>query len=110
LLELASKSGKSACALAEESETQGMLQVIMEEKEFVGKDKKSEEEKVVVEDVSEIRTSPREKIQSVLPEDFIDPEQVGNLSVLNLWCLCVFGFKFSLRENGFADSYRGYGL
>jgi len=76
--ELADKSGKNACTLAEESETQGMLQVIMEETESRGRKKKPEEqeEKAEEEDSSSVRTSPREKRPSVLPEDFIDPEQI----------------------------------
>jgi len=72
--ELASKSGKTACALAEESETQGMLQVILEEKkEFKAKEPENEG---VEEEVSAVRTSPREKRPSVLPRDFVDPDQI----------------------------------
>ena len=82
--ELASKSGKTACALAEESETQGMLQVILEEKkEFKAKEPENEG---VEEEVSAVRTSPREKRPSVLPRDFVDPDQVRKWKE----CLCCF--------------------
>ena len=91
--ELADKSGKNACTLAEESETQGMLQVILEEKETRVKNKKPEEERVEEEDASSVRISPREKRPSVLPEDFIDPEQVGTLFCFEIVVLCVVVVK-----------------
>jgi len=53
--ELADKSGKTVADLAESSDTQGMLQVIMEEKESLGKMKLSEDKDILVEknDVAE---------------------------------------------------------
>merc|ERR1719318_2239312 len=63
--ELADKSGKNACTLAEETETQGRK-----------KTPEEQEDKAEEEDSSSVRTSPREKRPSVLPEDFIDPEQI----------------------------------
>jgi len=46
--ELADKSGKTVADLAESSDTQGMLQVIMEEKESLGKIKSSENQDLFV--------------------------------------------------------------
>jgi len=91
--ELADKSGKTVADLAEESETQGILQVIMDEKEALGKSKLSEEKKSddVKSDDDErkairgenedetaevVRTSPREKKMNLLPEGFIDPTKI----------------------------------
>jgi len=79
--ELASKSGKSATVLAEESDTQGMLQVIMEEKKKSAGKVKEPEEVIVekdsaVDEVTSVRTSPREKRPSVLPQDFVDPDKI----------------------------------
>jgi len=73
--ELADKSGKTVSALAEESETQGMLQVILEEKETLRKNKNSEV--VECEDTTVVRISPREIRPTALPEEFVDPEQIS---------------------------------
>jgi hypothetical protein len=57
--ELADKEGKTVADLAEESETQGMLKVIMEEKESLGKIKKSEGK-----DVEKDEDVPNEKVEA----------------------------------------------
>ena len=105
--ELADKSGKTVSALAEESETQGMLQVILEEKETLGKNKSSEV--VECEDTTVVRISPGEKRATALPEDFVDPEQVGNLKVFAIsvscvWCFCCLDFV-SLSSGNFQKYY-----
>eukprot|EP00092_Neocalanus_flemingeri_P032740 GFUD01035611.1.p1 GENE.GFUD01035611.1~~GFUD01035611.1.p1 ORF type:complete len:1789 (+),score=542.00 GFUD01035611.1:574-5367(+) len=103
--DLASKSGKTACVLAEESETQGMLQVILEEKKHVRKDKKDkklEEEGEVEEEVSAVRTSPREKRPSVLPVDFIDPDQI-HIEDMECENMPTITLKSSIDEDKICD-------
>ena len=80
-----------------------MLQVIMEETESRGRNNKLEEqeEKAEEEDSLSVRTSPREKRPSVLPEDCIDPEQVGNLICFEIVVLCVLVLRLNISENLF---------
>ena len=76
--ELADKSGKTVADLAESSDTQGMLQVILEEKESLGKTKLLEGKDVA--EKADLMKEVDENIQTV-------PAQVG------LDCFTGFSLK-----------------
>ena len=102
--ELADKSGKTVTDLAESSDTQGMLQVILEEKESLGKTKLLEDKDKDVAEKADLMKEVDGNIETVAAQVGLDcctDFSLKECNVKQIWR------NFVQRSNNFAftDSY-----